>query len=47
MTKKEMLVEMFDKGYASQYSIEWFEECFTLEQITIFYNKFMNFIKRS
>ena len=45
MTKKEMLQEMFAKGYTSQYSIEWFEESFTETQIKIFYDNFMNYLK--
>lgn len=45
MTAREMLIEMFDKGYASQYTVEEFEEWFTLEQIEKFYNSFMNFLK--
>lgn len=45
MTKREMLNEMFDNGYTSQYPIQWFEENFTLEQITKFYNKFMEWLR--
>lgn len=45
MTKREMLTEMFDKGYSSQYSIEWFEENFSDSQIERFYSKFMEFLK--
>lgn len=45
MTKKEMINEMFDKGYASQYPPEVFEEWFTDEQIERFYNKFMEYLK--
>lgn len=45
MTKKEMLQEMFAKGYTSQYSIKWFEESFTEEQIKTFYDNFMNYLK--
>ena len=41
MTKREMLTEMFNKGYASQYSIEWFEESFTEAQIERFYLNFL------
>ena len=46
MTKKEMLSEMFDKGYTSQYTVEEFEQWFTFEQIEKMYNGFMNFLKR-
>ena len=45
MTKREMLEEMFAKGYASQYPIEEFEESFTEEQIKKFYDSFMNYLK--
>jgi hypothetical protein len=45
MTKKEMINEMFDKGYASQYTPKDFEEWFTDEQIERFYNKFMEHLK--
>lgn len=45
MTAREMLTEMFNKGYASQYTIEEFEEWFTLEQIEKFYINFINFLK--
>ena len=45
MTKKEMLQEMFAKGYTSQYPIEWFIESFTETQIKIFYDNFMNYLK--
>lgn len=41
MTKKEMINEMFDKGYASQYTPKDFEEWFTEEQIKKFYKNFM------
>ena len=41
MTKKEMINEMFDKGYASQYTPKDFEEWFTEEQIKKFYENFM------
>ncbi len=47
MTKHEMLIEMFDKGYATQYSIEWYEENFSEEQIKIFYDKFMDHLKNN
>lgn len=45
MTKKEMLQEMFAKGYKSQYPIEWFLESFTDKQIKRFYDNFMNYLK--
>ena len=45
MTKVEMIKEMFEKGYKSQYSVEWFEESFTEEQIKVFYNKFMEYLE--
>ena len=44
MTKVEMIKEMFEKGYKSQYSVEWFEESFTKEQIKVFYDKFMEYL---
>lgn len=44
MTKVEMIKEMFEKGYKSQYSVEWFEESFTEEQIKVFYNNFMKYL---
>lgn len=47
MTKREMLKEMFEKGYASQYPIEWFEESFTIEQIKIFYDNFMEHVRKA
>ena len=45
MTKVEMIKEMFEKGYKSQYSVEWFEKSFTEEQIKVFYNKFMEYLE--
>lgn len=45
MTAREMLIEMIDKGYTTQYTIEELEEDFTPEQIEKFYNGFMNFLK--
>ena len=45
MTKVEMIKEMFEKGYKSQYSVEWFEQSFTEEQIKVFYNKFMEYLE--
>lgn len=47
MTKREMLKEMFEKGYTSQYPIEWFEESFTIEQIKIFYDNFMEYLRKA
>ena len=47
MTKHEMLIEMLDKGYTTQYSIEWYEENFSEEQIKIFYDKFMEYLKNN
>jgi len=47
MTSREMLTEMFDKGYTSQYTIEEFEEMFSTEQIEKFYNGFKNFLKKA
>lgn len=47
MTKIEMLKEMFEKGYTSQYPIEWFEESFTIEQIKIFYDNFMEYLRKA
>lgn len=44
MTKKEMIKEMFDKGYHSQYPPEWFEE-FTEKQIKRAYDNFMDYLK--
>ena len=40
-----MIKEMFEKGYKSQYSVEWFEESFTEEQIKVFYNKFIEYLE--
>lgn len=40
-----MINEMFDKGYASQYTPKDFEEWFTEEEIERFYNKFMEYLK--
>lgn len=45
MTKKEMLKEMFEKGYASQYTPEDLAEWFTEEQIKRFYDSFMDYLK--
>ena len=45
MTTREMLEEMFTKGYKSQYSIEWFLESFTDKQIKRFYDNFMDYLK--
>ena len=45
MTKREMINEMFDKGYATQYTPKDLEEWFTEEQIERFYNKFMEYLK--
>ena len=47
MTSREMLTEMFDKGYTSQYTIEEFEEMFSIEQIEKFYNGFKKFLKNA
>ena len=45
MTKKEMINEMFDKGYATQYTPKEFEEWFTEKQIKKFYEAFMDYLK--
>lgn len=45
MTKKEMIKEMFEKGYASQYTPKDFEEWFTEEQIKRFYDNFMKHLE--
>lgn len=45
MTKKEMIKEMFEKGYASQYTPKDFEEWFTEEQIKRFYDNFMRHLE--
>ena len=46
MIIREMIIEMKDKGYATQYPVEWFEESFTTEQVKKFYDSFMDFLKR-
>lgn len=45
MTKKEMIVEMFDKGYHSQYDVDFFVESFTDTQIKRMYDSFMDYLK--
>lgn len=45
MTKKEMIIEMFDKGYHSQYDVDFYVESFTDEQMKRMYDKYMEYLK--
>ena len=45
MTIKEMVQTMKNNGYRTQYSVEWFEEAFTVAQVEKMYFKFMEHVK--
>jgi len=45
MTIKEMVQTMKNNGYHTQYSVEWFEEAFTVAQVEKMYFKFMEYVK--
>lgn len=45
MTIKEMVQTMKNNGYHTQYSVEWFEEAFTVAQVEKMYLKFMEYVE--